>query len=111
MPPLGGAEAHDASVRCMDVSSGRVQWEQRVQSKGESMVSLTAASGRLIIMNGAGTIAVAEASPKAYTEIARCSLKTLVMPGNRFWTPPVLCNGLLYCRGYLGELICIDVRR
>jgi hypothetical protein len=29
----------------------------------------------------------------------------------RFYTPPVLCNGLIYCRNYAGELICIDVRK
>jgi hypothetical protein len=28
-----------------------------------------------------------------------------------FRTPPVLCNGRLYCRNYSGDMICIDVSK
>jgi outer membrane protein assembly factor BamB len=108
----GGPDEGDASVRCMDAATGRVLWDRRPVGDDEKVmvVSLAAAAGKLIIMTGRGNIAVAEASPKAYKEIARADLRPLTKKaGNRFWTPPVLCNGRLYCRGHLGDLLCIDV--
>jgi hypothetical protein len=28
-----------------------------------------------------------------------------------FATPPVLCDGKIYCRSYAGDLVCIDVSK
>jgi len=49
---------------------------------------------------------VAEASPKAFKELARAK----VLDG-QCWTCPVLCGGRLYCRNTGGDLVCLDVKR
>jgi len=70
--------------------------------------SLIAADGKLVIIEGNGTLHIAEATPSEYTEISSCVLtsKTGV---NKWWTPPVIYRGKIYCRNYAGDLVCIDV--
>jgi outer membrane protein assembly factor BamB len=108
----GGPNVSDASIRCMDPSTGQILWEERPQGKeNESVISMMAADGKLIILTSKGILLVAEANPSSYKEIARCSVASLASNLRRFWTHPVLCNGRIYCRAYTGELICIDVRK
>jgi outer membrane protein assembly factor BamB len=52
-----------------------------------------------------GTLLVAEASPKAFQELARAK----VLDG-QCWTMPVVANGRIYCRNHDGELVCLDLR-
>jgi outer membrane protein assembly factor BamB len=105
----GGPNVADASIRCMDPSTGQILWEERPQGReSESVISMMAADGKLIILTGKGILIVAEANPSGYKEIARCSVGSRA---SKFWTFPVLCNGRICCRGYMGELICIDVRK
>ena len=89
-------------------------WEKDFRTEEDLSVvtvSLIAADGKLIILEDDGTLHIAKVTPTSYQEISSCD----VLEGERkirhFWTHPVLCNGLIYCRNYPGELICIDVRK
>jgi len=68
-----------------------------------------AADGKLIILTEQGTLSIAEATPSGYQEISSCDVFGGEKKIRRFWTPPVLCDGKIYCRNYAWELICIDV--
>jgi len=101
-----GDHAKECQLRCIDVNTGEVMWEEEMK-----MASLTAADGKLIILEENGTLRIAEETPSSYKEISSCD----VLEGERttrvFFTPPVLCNGKIYCRNNPGDLICIDVRK
>ena len=64
----------------------------------------------MIVITAKGTLHIAEATPTAYVEVSSCDL-TVESGVNKWWTPPVLCNGKIYCRNYSGDLVCIDMSK
>jgi outer membrane protein assembly factor BamB len=109
---LGGPDYGRADLRCLDLKTGRLMWKQNWGSDyATKSLSLMAADGKLIILNDKGTLSIAEATPTGYKEISSCDVLRGEEKIRQFWTPPVLCNGRIYCRNYAGDLICIDVSR
>jgi len=107
---LGGPNYRPTSLRCISLESGRIAWEKTFgESYEQDGISLMAADGKLIILTEQGTFSIAEATPSGYQEISSCDVFGGEKKIRRFWTPPVLCDGKIYCRNYAGELICIDV--
>jgi outer membrane protein assembly factor BamB len=88
------------TLRCVAASTGKEAWSMRL-----GFGSLIAAGGRLIVLNSAGTIFVAEASPVGYRELGKASL-----PRDQYWTPPALVAGRLFVRNLRGELFSIELR-
>ena len=70
------------SLRCLELATGRLVWEKLLS-----------------------------ASPHGYREICRADVAQEGQPGQKFWTPPVLCGGRIHCRNYRGELVCVEVSR
>ncbi len=96
----------DCTFRCIDVKTGEVMWEQEMRG-----ASLMAADGKLIILEDDGILHIAEATPSSYKEISsRIIHENEEMPP-KYWTPPVLYRGKIYCRNYYGDLVCIDVSK
>jgi len=91
-----------ADLVCMSVKDGAVRWTQKDVGSGGLMV----ADGKLIVLSRAGDLILAEASPTAYTELARAKT-SLAAP---CWNSPVLCDGRIYARNEKGTLVCLDVR-
>ncbi len=87
-------------LRCLDWKTGDVKWTQRGLGKG----SLMLADGKLIVMGDKGDLALAEASPDSYKELARARVLSGLC-----WTVPVLSGGKIYCRNHEGDLLCLDV--
>jgi outer membrane protein assembly factor BamB len=92
------------SLRCVDAETGNIVWKKDMMG-----ASLIAADNKLIILEVDGTLHIAEATQDAYREISSCTLPTEIF--HKWWTPPVLCNGKIYCRNYTGDLVCIDVSK
>jgi len=89
-------------LRCLDFKTGQVQWGQKGFGKG----SLMLADGKLIILSDRGKLAIAEASPTGYKELASAQ----ILPKKKCWTVPVLANGRIYARNNPGgRLVCLDV--
>ena len=88
-------------LRCISAKDGDEEWSMPM-----GFGSLIAADGKLIALGEDGTLYFAEASPKKYAEISKfeTGLSKLC------WTPPVLANGIVYCRNDKGTLVAIDVR-
>ncbi len=88
-------------LRCISAKDGSEQWSMPI-----GFGSLIAADGKLIALGEKGTLYFAEATPQKYTEISRfeTGLSQLC------WTPPVLANGIVYCRNDKGTLVAVDVR-
>ena len=104
----GGPDMNSSSLRCLDVETGEVRWEEKL---GEEMLSLMAADGKLIVLEDEGIIHIVEATPMSYKEISSADVLDGEKKPRNFWTPPVLCNGRIYCRNYAGDLVCIDVSK
>ena len=110
---IGEAGPTLSTVPCaaVDLQSGQLRWAKSFSgSRAKKSVSLMAAGGKLIILTDTGILAIAEATPEAYTEISSCDLYLGEKTFRQFWTPPVLCNGRVYCRNDVGHLLCVDVR-
>jgi outer membrane protein assembly factor BamB len=71
--------ANDGIARCLDLSTGKEQWKQRL--KGEYRASPVAADGRIYFLNTQGLATVTAASPK-FRRLAENSLddETLASP-------------------------------
>ena len=92
----------DKSVSCLDFKTGDVKWAKKGFGKG----SLMLADGKLIILSDKGKLAIAEASPTEYKELASAQ----ILPKKKCWTVPVLANGRIYARNNPdGQLVCLDV--
>ncbi len=98
---VDGQTKKKGHLRCISAEEGFEQWSMPI-----GFGSLIAADGKLIALGESGTLYFAEATPQKYTEIAtfETGLSKLC------WTPPVLANGIVYCRNDKGTLVAIDVR-
>jgi outer membrane protein assembly factor BamB len=90
------------ALRCLEWQTGKVIWEKQMR-----IASITAAGDRLIVLEGS-RLHILRATPSAYTEITSCELP-VELGIHKWWTPPVLYRGRIYCRNYTGDLVCIDV--
>jgi len=98
---IDGQTKKKGFLRCISAKDGSEVWEMPI-----GFGSLIAAGGKLIALGEDGTLYFAEVSPKKYNEISRfeTGLSKLC------WTPPVLANGIVYCRNDKGTLVAVDVR-
>ena len=94
--------AGEGVLKCIDVKTGKVKWE-----KETGFGSVIAVNEYLIVLNEKGTLRIVKINPDKYIEVSK-SKKLL---SRLCWTPPVLANGLIYCRNDKGNLICIDARK
>lgn len=92
----------DASLVCLEWKTGEEKWKEKSPKKG----ALMAAGDKLIVLGEGGRLAIAEASPAGYQEIAA----TEALEG-RCWTMPILANGRIYTRNSDGDMTVIDVRK
>jgi len=90
----------NANLKCMEAATGNEVWNHpRELGKG----SLIRVDDRLIVLSEEGTLALVEATPYGYHELAKVE-----MLHGRCWTPPTLAHGRLYLRNQ-DELVCLDV--
>jgi outer membrane protein assembly factor BamB len=100
-------------VQSVELTTGRRLWREDVGPHG----ALAVADGKLIILEGDGTLTIAAASPAGYRELS--SAKVLELENNRgvpapkrnhCWTRPVLIDGRIIVRCNHGRLVCVDMR-
>jgi SAM-dependent methyltransferase len=93
-------------VACIDAGDGKDLWTAR--GSGSGKVAGTYADGRLYLRWVNGTVALVEASPKAYVEAGRFPLPEA--RNSVGCTLPVVTGGRLYLRDN-DRLYCYDVRQ
>jgi outer membrane protein assembly factor BamB len=85
--------------RCVDAADGTTRW----QTTGFSYGSVTRAGDKIIALSADGQIALVEASPEQYVEIARFRpLRT------KTWNNPAVSGGRIYVRS-TSEAVALDV--
>jgi len=95
-------------LRCLNPETGELMWKKELNNVP---ISLMAADGKLLILEADGTLRIAEATPTGYKEISGGDVLEGERTLRQFWTPPVLCNGKIYCRNFAGDVVCIDVSK
>lgn len=90
--------ARRPEFRCIEATTGRLRWRHTGVQAG-SVIAL--AEGRLLVLYGDGSLALAAVDPHRYRELGRLA----AMEG-RCWTPPTLAHGRLYLRNAKGLLRC-----
>jgi outer membrane protein assembly factor BamB len=119
-----GRNEPDASLACLDASSGKVVWREtpewtervggREQVLGTYRGSLLAVDGHYLCLGELGHLLWMDLTPKGYTELSRAWL----FAARESWALPVLSRGLLYVaqntrdvlQGTPPRLLCYDVR-
>ena len=92
-------------LTCVDTETGKKIWSEEL-----GPVSLIAADGKLIVLQERGTLYIVEASPTSYHKISSFEIPDQTAY-EKWWTPPVLYKGKIYCRSSTGNLVCIDVSK
>jgi outer membrane protein assembly factor BamB len=100
---LYGADGRDdvgvARFRAINPSSGKVAWTQEAFGLASAIV----ADGKLLLLKTDGTLVLAEATPKKFTELASAQVLTTTTRAL-----PALANGLLFVRD-TKTLKCLEV--
>ena len=99
---MDGRHEAGSRFRCVEFMTGKVRW---TAEQGLGRAAFILAEGKLIALGERGILALIEANPDRYHEIARAQV--LQYP---CWTPPVLSHGLLYVRNET-RLVCLDLRK
>ena len=97
-----GDTTQKASLRCVDLKTGKVQWIHENFGSG----NLLAADGKLLCLSGTGELLIAPVSPKSFSPVAKAQVIT-----GKCWSAPILANGHFYCRNSVGDLACLDLRK
>jgi outer membrane protein assembly factor BamB len=104
----GDVNAGRGVLRCLDTKSGKIVWEKDFGKP----LCLNAAGTELLILGENGVLYIAKASPQGYKEISRAQVFENKGPVKvKCWTPPILCNGRIYCRDGMGNLVCVDIKK
>jgi outer membrane protein assembly factor BamB len=90
----------DNGLRCLAFDTGELKWTCGEFGKGSLMV----ADGKLVGLSEKGELMIIDPTPAAFKPIARAR----VLSG-KCWTTPLLCNGHIYCRNAVGNVVCLDV--
>lgn len=99
---IDGQAKSKGTLRGISAADGSEKWSAQI-----GFGSLIAADGKLIALNENGMLCFAGAAPGKYNEI----LKMDTGLGQLCWTPPVLANGIIYCRNDKGTLVAINVSK
>jgi outer membrane protein assembly factor BamB len=87
-------------LKCVELSTGAVKWEKPGFGAGNVIL----AGNELVALADDGQVALIEATPEGYKELAR----TKAIEG-KCWTTPALGNGHLYVRS-TKEAACFDIK-
>ncbi|MCJ7580453.1 MAG: PQQ-like beta-propeller repeat protein [Candidatus Aminicenantes bacterium] len=90
-----------STLKCLVAETAQRKWSTRGYGKG----SLIIADEKLIVLSDRGMLALIEATPKGYKELARAQ----VIEG-KSWTSPTIENGIIYMRNQK-EMACYDLTK
>lgn len=78
-----------APLKCLDLATGEEKWSQDGFGPG----GVTAVGGNLLVLSDTGDLVLVQASPAAYTEMARAHVLT-----GKCWNSVAISNGHVYAR-------------
>jgi outer membrane protein assembly factor BamB len=97
---IDGQTKKKGFLRCINAKDGSETWSKQI-----GFGSLIAADGKLIVLDEKGLLYFVEMTPEKYNEISTMETGLTQL----CWTPPVLANGIVYCRNDKGTLVAVNV--
>lgn len=94
--------ADDGVLKCIELKSGDVQWQDRSVGKG----AVVYADGQIILRSENGPVAMFKATPGSYEETGRFEPSRSDKPA---WPHPVVANGCLFLRD-MDQLHCYKLK-
>ena len=109
---LYGTAWASQSLRCVRPSDGAVMWSEPgfTSANQYNESSLTYADGKLFVLKWGGDLHVIRATPERFDNEGRAPYSVDFNNQNEWCAPPVLANGLLYCRQHNGALVCLRLQ-
>ena len=101
---LYGVREKDKQLVCLDLD-GRVVWSSGSEHRF-GLGPYTIADGLIYVMNDAGRLTLAQATPEGYEQLAQAQ----VLPGNDSWGAMALAAGRLIVRD-LTQMTCLDIAK
>ncbi len=86
-----------APLQCVDLSTGEIKWSERGFGPGNCIL----VNDKLIVLSDAGEVAIVEAVPSAYREVAKAKIL-----GGKCWSTPAYSDNRIYVRSTT-EAACI----
>ncbi len=96
---FGHAEVKTGPMKCVDIKTGKVQWRMDGFGQGGNLLI----DGKILMLGAEGQLALIEANPKEYKELARAE----PLKGEKCWNAPVVSGGKIYARS-TKSLVCLD---
>lgn len=96
-----GRQEQGCNLRCIELKSGKVKWNQEGFGAGTLML----AGNRLFILSEKGELTIASASPEKFNVIGKASILA-----GECRAYPALANGFYFARDK-EILICVDLRK
>lgn len=93
--------SRNQQLHCIDYDSGETRWTSDELQDGPFII----AGDKLLAISGVGEILLGAISNQGLEIEGRKQIF-----GGNCWTPPVLANGVIYCRNENGDLVALDVR-
>jgi len=116
--PQGGG-----TLTCCDLKTGERLWFAREMGRPEAPPAggrrrrrgigggaFIVADGKILLVNAYGHLVVAEPTRSGCKVLAHAPVLDADRSQYRYQTTPVLCDGRIYCRSTVGQLVCLDVR-
>jgi outer membrane protein assembly factor BamB len=92
-----------ATLHCVEASSGKVLWSKPKIGKYHACIIRTA-NDKLLMLADGGDLLLLDPDPKEYKELAKAKVC------GETWAHPALCDGRLYLRD-AKELICLELAK
>jgi len=102
----GGTNKNGGPPTCIEMTTGKIVWQERAPARGSAAYLYLSAIGRFIVRYESGPVTLVEATPKGHKIVSR-----FTPPKDRgpAWPHPVVHAGKLYLRH--GDILaCYDIR-
>ncbi len=98
---FGFKEFGTAPLNCVEIATGKKVWSQPGFGSGGGTILV--GGSHVLVQGDKGPLVLVEATPKAYTEVARAQPL-----GGKCWTMPVVSGGRIFARN-TKQGVCLDV--
>jgi len=99
---VSGDNQSRATLKCLDLLTGKPQWEERMR---ENRGSILVVQGKLLVLSESGELLLVQPDAKAFNQLASVQVNR-----KPCWAPPALADGLFYSRNNDGKVTCFDLR-
>ena len=100
----GSTHMGETELTCIDIATGKKRWNSK-----RGIEAVTAAGDKLLSITDRGELIISKVTPEKHDVISKA--KVFEKRRGDFWTAPVLCRGVVFCRNSRGTLVSVNLNR